>query len=100
MTIFIKTEAMKQVLLYSVSFRNSFLLKFIVRYSTIVNTALIVHDVTELSQTPFSSRKGVITNNDTIGNISVPKNDTSIDRIGRSSAVKYDEKHISTHPVR
>ena len=51
-----------------------------VKLSITVNTALAVQETKELSQTPFSSRKGVMTNNATIGNMSVPKNDTSNDR--------------------
>ena len=50
--------------------------------------ALDVHDASALSQTPFSSRKGVRANNAPIGKTSVPKKDVSIDRAGRSSAVK------------
>lgn len=61
---------------------------FNVKNRITVNIALAVQETKELSQTPFSSRKGVIKNNATIGNISVPKNDTSIERAGRSSAVK------------
>ena len=51
-------------------------------------TALAVQDASELSQTPFSLRNGVRINNAAIGNTSVPKKDVSIERAGRSSAVK------------
>ena len=65
-----------------------------------VNTALAVHDASALSQTPFSSRKCVRINNAAIGKTSVPKKEVSIERAGLSTAVKYEEKHISTQPVR
>ena len=72
---------------------------FIVRYSAKVKIALAVQDTSALSQTPLSSKKGVITNSDAIGNTRVPKSEMSIERAGRSSAVKYEEKQTSTQPV-
>ena len=72
---------------------------FSVRYKIMVNTALAEQDASELSQTPFSFKKGVIINRAAIGKTSVPKNDVSIERTGLSSAVKYEERHISTQPV-
>ena len=62
--------------------------------------ALTVQEASALSQTPFKPRKGVRINNAAIGKTSVPKNEVSIERAGRSTAVKYEEKHISTQPVR
>ena len=67
---------------------SSCILFFSVTKRTIVNIALAVQDTSELSHTPFNSRKGTRINNETIGNTSVPKKDVSIDRAGRSSAVK------------
>ena len=61
---------------------------FIVRYSKTVNIALAVQDVSALSQTPLSLKIGVRIKSDAIGNTSVPKKETSIERAGRSSAVK------------
>ena len=54
----------------------------------------------DISHTPFSPHTAVRMNKKTIGKNSVPKSDTISDLIGRSSAVKYDEKHMSIHPAR
>ena len=61
---------------------------FIVQYSMTVNTALAEHAVNELSQTPFSSKRGVRRSNEAIGNTIVPKKDVQSERAGRSNAVK------------
>ena len=65
-----------------------------------MSTALAVQDTTALSQTPLSCHIGVRIKSVAIGNTSVPKKEVSKERTGRSTAVKYDEKHISTQPVR
>ena len=62
--------------------------------------ALAVLAAIDVNQTPSSCHIGVRIKRKTIGNTRVPKKEVSRERIGSSSAVKYDEKHISTHPVR
>ena len=53
-----------------------------------------------ISQTPFSPHIPERMNKNRIGNRSVPNRDTINDRMGRSSAVKKEEKHISAQPTR
>ena len=79
---------------------ESILFPFIVKAKIIVTTALAVHEKNALSHTPLSCHIGVRINKNAIGNTSVPKKDVIRGRAGRSSAVKQDEKHISTQPVR
>ena len=54
----------------------------------------------DISHTPFNPQNAVRRNKKAIGKMSVPNRDTSRERIGWSSAVKYEEKHISIHPAR
>ena len=75
------------------------MLIFIVKAKIIVTIALAVHEKNALSHTPFNCHTGERINKKPIGNTSVPKKDVSNERTGRSSAVKKDEKHISTQPV-
>ena len=63
-------------------------MSLMVAYSIRVKAALMVHDASALSQTPFSFRRGVIANNAPMGNTRVPRKETSMERAGRSSAVK------------
>ena len=74
-------------------------MSFIVKAKTIVTIALAVEAKNAVRNTPFSCHVGVRTKRNPIGNTSVPKNEVSKERTGRSSAVKKDEKHISTQPV-
>ncbi len=73
---------------------------FIVKAKIIVKIALAVQANTEVSHTPSSFHIGDKIQRNATGNTIVPKNDVSNERTGRSIAVKKDEKHISTHPVR
>ena len=50
--------------------------------------ALRVQDASALSHTPLSSSMGVSANSIAMGNTTVPNKDVSIERAGRSSAVK------------
>ena len=50
--------------------------------------ALAEQETNALSQTPFNFKNGVRRNRDPMGKINVPKRDVSIERIGRSRAVK------------
>ena len=52
-----------------------------------------------VKNTPFNFQTGVSRNRKPIGNTSVPKKAVRKDRTGLSTAVKKDEKHISTQPV-
>ena len=63
-------------------------MNFNVKYKIKVNMALNVQDTNTLSQTPFSCMSGAIIHSAAIGNMSVPKRETSIDLAGRSNAVK------------
>lgn len=64
-----------------------------------VRTALAVQEKNALNHTPFNCHIGARINKNAIGNTSVPKNEVSNERTGRSIDVKNDEKHISTQPV-
>lgn len=68
--------------------------------STSANTALANAETEAVSQTPFSPNVDVSRNSDAIGNTSVPKAAATIERVGRSRAVKNDEKLESTHPTK
>ena len=61
---------------------------------------LAMAETVGMSQTPFRSKMDVRMNRQEMGKNNVPKKDTSKDRPGRSSAVKYDEKHMSIQPTR
>ena len=65
-----------------------------------VRMPLAMADTVGMSQTPFKPKMGVKMNRQEIGKNNVPKKDTTKDRPGRSSAVKYDEKHMSIQPTR
>lgn len=73
---------------------------FMVIATTVVKIALAIPETMEVIQTPSSCHMGVRRARDTMGNTSVPNNEVSRDRTGRSSAVKKEEKHISAHPIR
>ena len=66
----------------------------------IVMIPLAMAETVGISQTPFRPKRGVKMNRQEMGKNKVPKKDTTKDRPGRSSAVKYDEKHISIQPTR
>ena len=65
-----------------------------------VRMPLAMAETVGISQTPFRPKRGVRMNRQEMGKNNVPKKDTSKDRPGRSSAVKYDEKHMSIQPTR
>lgn len=65
-----------------------------------VKIALTMLAVTIVIHIPLRCHIGVNKTKKTIGIIIVPQNAISNEYIGFSTAVKYDEKHISTHPVK
>lgn len=61
----------------------------------IVMSPLTIADTIDISQNPFRPKRGVRMNRHEMGENNVPKKDTIKDRPRRSSAVKYNEKHMS-----
>lgn len=65
-----------------------------------VNNPLNTEAAVKSNHIPFSPKVGARIKRRTAGNTRVPERETINERIGRPSAVKYEEKHISTHPAR
>ena len=64
-----------------------------------VSIALAIPAAVGIIQTPLSPHFEVRANRNDIGKTIVPKTETMRDLPGRSSAVKYEEKHISIQPM-
>ena len=76
------------------------LLFFIVMARISVIIALAVEENRGVYHTPLSFHRGERMNRNPIGNTRVPKKEERSERTGRSIAVKNEEKHMSTQPVR